>query len=100
LHNSTFYPSDINIHFCKKVKPTAGVHAGVRGWEGGELANPPCFNWDVFFLLILLPLKVFAALFLITLVKRLSFLVSALNSQLATVILLCTLLKYSDLHDQ
>lgn len=102
LHNSTFYPPDIDTHFCNKVKQTAGVRVGIgiRGWEGGEAANLPCFNWDVFFLLVLLPLNVFAALFLITPVKRLSFLVSASNSQLVTVISLCTLLKYSDLHDQ
>lgn len=94
--------AQFNFHFCNKVEQTAGVHVGicVRGWEGGEVANLPCFNWDVFFLLILLSLSVFAALFLVTPVKTLSFLVSASNSQLVTVILLCTLLKYSDLRDQ
>lgn len=69
-------------------------------WEGGGLAQIPCFNQDVFFPSILLPQNVFAALFSITPVKRLSFLVSASNSQVVTAILLCTLLKYSDLHDQ
>lgn len=64
------------------------------------MSKLPCFNQDVFFLSILLPLNVFAALFSITPVKRLSFLVSASNSQVVTAILLCTLLKYSDLHDQ
>lgn len=62
------------------------------------MAQIPRFNRDIFFFSILL--NVFAALFSITPVKRLSFLVSASNSQVVTAILLCTLLKYSDLHDQ